>query len=165
MDLQRTRASRDDDEDDFASFSCWDGNPHTPWIEEAENYVRGWVLRSAKHVLAFRDKEGHLVATSAFDERVISVPLVAPVDHGGWHLQVVAVELGHQRLGLSRQIFTQTLEAMHELDPARSLVTASAHRDHHASLKACAQAGITPFFLKDAHYWVLLGEVPIPASS
>jgi RimJ/RimL family protein N-acetyltransferase len=165
MDLQRIRATREDDEDDFASFSCWDGSTTTPWIEEAENHVRGWLLSNAKYALAFRDEEGHLVATSAFDERVISVPLVAPVDHPGWHLQVVAIDLEHQRRGLSRQILAQTLEAMHEFDPTRVLVTANVHREHRASLKVCARAGLTRFIPKDDQYWTLLGEVPISASA
>jgi RimJ/RimL family protein N-acetyltransferase len=162
MDLQRTFASREADADDFAAFSCWDGNPNAPWIEEAENYVRGWVLSNARHVLAFRDGEGHLVAVTACDERVVSVPLVAPADHPGWHLQVLAIELSYQRQGLSRDVLARTLDAMREIDPARALVTAHVHKDHDASLRSCAQAGLTRFFLKDDDYWVLLGEVPIP---
>jgi RimJ/RimL family protein N-acetyltransferase len=165
MDLKRAHASREVDEDAFASFSCWDGNPGTPWIEEAENYVRGWVLSNAQHVLTFRDTGGRLLAVSAFDERVISVPLVAPADHPGWHLQVVAIDLEHQHRGLARDVLDQTLDAMHELDPERVLVTAHAHRDHRASLKVCANAGLVRFIPKDADYWILLGEVPKPAST
>lgn len=160
MRLTRSFATREYDEDAFAAFSSWAGRDGEPWIEEADNYVRVSVLRHAAHVLAFRDAARDLVAVSAFDERTIAVPLAAPVDHPGWHLQVVAIRVEDQRKGLSQLIFQETFAAMRELDPERVLVTAHAHKDHFASISACRQAGIEAFYMKDDDYWMLLGEVP-----
>jgi hypothetical protein len=153
-------ASLNDDEDEFAAFTCWDSSPGAPWVEEVENYVRAWVLRDAPHVLALRNERGDLVAVAAFDERTISVPRVAPVDHPGWHLLVVAIRLEDQRRRLSREVFSAVFEAMREVDRERSLYTAYAHREHRASLRACKCVGLLPFWPKDNHYWILLGEVP-----
>jgi RimJ/RimL family protein N-acetyltransferase len=164
MELERSFASRDRDQNDLASFACWDGNPESPWVEEAENYIRGWALSNAQHVLTFRDEQGLLVAVTAFDERIISVPRVAPIEHNGWHFQVAAVSLEHQGRGLSNQILTATLAAMHELDEQRVLVTAHAHREHHLSLKACERVGLSKYLPLDDHYWILLGEIPSPRS-
>lgn len=148
------------DDAEFAAFCCWDGDDATPWAEEAENYVRGWALQHAEHVLAFRDNGGSLVAVSAFDRRVIAVPLVAPQDHPGWHLQVVAVDIDHQGRGVFGDVMSATYDAMRSLDPDRVLVTAHVHRDNEHSLKACRRHGLLPFVGLDEHYLVLLGEVP-----
>jgi RimJ/RimL family protein N-acetyltransferase len=152
--------ARLEDEAEFASFSCWDGVAGTPWVEEVENYVRGWVLRDARHVVAVRSEDDELVAVAAFDERSIAVPLVAPVDHPGWHLLVVAIRLDHQGQGLSREVFDAVFEAMRRVDPERVLYTAYVHRENRASMRACARVGLLPFHPKDEHYHTLLGEVP-----
>lgn len=162
MTLTWSFARRDEgeDEDDFASFCCWDGSPSAPWVEEVENYVRGWVLRDARHVLALRNEDGELVGVAAFEERTIGVPLAAPVDHPGWHLLVVAIRLEDQRCGLSGDVFAAVFEAMRAVDANRVLYTAYVHRDNQASLRACGGVGLLPFQPKDDHYWILLGEVP-----
>jgi RimJ/RimL family protein N-acetyltransferase len=148
------------DANDFAHFQCWNGDPGLPWVEEAENYVRAWVLRRSENVLAFRDEGGALVAVSAFDPRVILVPIVNPVEHPGWHLQVVAIRLDQQGHGLSREIFTGTFAAMKSVDPNRVLYTANVHKDNRPSLRAGAAVGLLQFRRKDAFYLELLGEVP-----
>jgi RimJ/RimL family protein N-acetyltransferase len=153
-------ATRDRDEDSFARFHCWDGNSDAPWVEEVENYVRAWLLREAEHALAFRDDGGDFIAVAGFDPRTIFVPIVEPVAHPGWHLQVVAVRLESQRQGLSQEVFSGTFAAMREVDPGRVLYTATAHRENTASLRAAALAGLLPFRRKDEHYVELLGEVP-----
>jgi RimJ/RimL family protein N-acetyltransferase len=152
-------ASRDGDGDEFAAFSCWDGSSDTPWVEEVENYVRHWVFRDAQHVLALRNENGDLVAVAAFAQRTIAVPLLAPVDHPGWHLIVVAIRLEDQRHGLSAEVFSAVFEAMRTVDPDRVLYTATAHRENVGSMRACERIDLLPFVLKDDHYWVLLGEV------
>lgn len=152
--------ARREDEDEFAGFSCWDGAAGTPWVEEVENYVRGWVLRDARYVVALSNEDGELVAVAAFDERSIGVPLVAPVDHPGWHLLVVAVRLDQQNRGLSKEVFDCVFEAMRSVDPERVLYTAYVHRENRASMRACARVGLLPFHPKDEHYNTLLGEVP-----
>jgi hypothetical protein len=155
-------ARPEDDGDDFARFACWDGAPSTAWVAEVENYIRVWALRHAKYVVAFRNELGELVAVAAFDDRVIGVPLVNPVDHAGWHLLVIAIRLEDQRSGLSREVFDGVFAAMREVDPDRILYTAYVHRANRASFEACKRVDLLPLHLKDEHYWVLLGEVPEP---
>ncbi len=151
-----------DDDDEFGTFSCWDGDPSAPWVAEVENYVRAWALRDAQYVLTFRDDEGTLVAVAAFDKRVISVPIVEPIDHPGWHLLVVAIRLQDQRKGLSRDVFGGIFEAMRAVDSDRVLYTAYVHIANRSSVEACARVELLPFVQKDEHYWILLGEVPGP---
>jgi RimJ/RimL family protein N-acetyltransferase len=159
--LRRSFATRVQDADEFARFACCpSGGP--PWIREAEDYVRVSVLSHATWVLAFRDDDDALVAVSAFDPRVISIPLNEPVDHLGWHLQVVAVRLDRQRERLSQEVFARTFAAMREIAPERLLVTAHVHREHRASRTAAERAGLELLVPKDDHYWLLLGEV-VPA--
>ncbi|MGI8413461.1 MAG: hypothetical protein ACR2QA_13465 [Solirubrobacteraceae bacterium] len=158
LDLTRSIATLADDAD-FAAFCCC-GDNDPAWIEEVEDYVRGSVLRRVEHTLAFRDGQGDLIAVSAFAERVIRVPIVDPVAHEGWHLQVVAISLEHQRQRLSKQIFEQTFAAMREIDASRVYVTANVHREHRSSRKACSEVGIDLWTPLDDHYVVLLGEVP-----
>lgn len=148
----------DDDAEEFEQFSCSKENDE-PWIQEVENYVRFWVLRRAQYVLCHRDGSGVLVAVSAFDEIAIGIPLVSPLDHPGWHLQVVAVTDGFQNQGFSQEVFQATFEAMGGIDLDRVFVTANVHREHDHSQRACGNAGLTPWIPLDENYWVLLGEV------
>jgi hypothetical protein len=157
---ERLIATHAADADDFANFQCWNGDRATPWIEEVENYVRVSVLRAAVWSVAFRDEKGKLAAVAAFDPVPIEVPLCNPVVNPGWKLQVVAIRLEYQAQGHSQMVFRETFEAMREANPDRILVTASIHRKHTASLKACERVGIAPFLPKDEHYWIALGEVP-----
>lgn len=150
------------DADELAQFACTPPDAPEPWVAEAEAYVRGWALRHAEHVVSHRDEAGTLVAVSAFDETVVGIPLRSPLDHPGWHLQVVAINREHQNQRLSPDVFAGTFEAMRDLDPNRVFVTANVHRNHVVSQRACAGAGLLPWFLRDQDYWVLLGEVPIP---
>lgn len=159
MDFERSIATYALDVDDLASFSCCGEDP-SPWELEAENYIRAFALRHAAFVLAFRDKSGRLAAVSAFDPREIHVPLNAPTPEPGWHIQVLALSKGLHNAGHSREIFTQTFDAMRTIAPERVLVTAHAHKEHAISLTACGRVGLTPLVPLDAHYWVLLGEVP-----
>jgi RimJ/RimL family protein N-acetyltransferase len=160
--LHRCFADANQDRDEFAAFSCWDGDPGAVWAEEAENYVRGWVLGQALHTLAFREEDGALLAVSAFDPRVIAVPLLEPIEQPAWHLQCVAVRLEDQGRGLSEAIFRQTLSAMREMDPDRILVTANVHKRNLASLRACEKAGFSVFRSHGHSYVELLGEVTSP---
>jgi RimJ/RimL family protein N-acetyltransferase len=160
MGLTWSFASRNNDEEDFAAFSCWDGSPDDPWAQEVEDYIQWWVLRRARYAIALRNEHDELVAVAAFDERVIAVPLVAPVDHSGWHLLVMAIRLEDQRRGLSSEVFSAVFEAMRAIDPDRVLYTAYAHRDNRASLRAGERVGLLRLRPKDEHYWILLGEVP-----
>lgn len=150
----------DADGDEFARFTCAEVESADPWVLEVEAYVRSWVLRHAHHVLAHRDEEGTLVAVSAFDGTVVGIPLLSPLDHPGWHLQVVAISHNHQNQRLSAEVFSGTFEAMRGLDLDRVFVTANVHGLHVVSLRACAQVGLTPWIQLDADYWILLGEVP-----
>jgi RimJ/RimL family protein N-acetyltransferase len=111
-------------------------------------------------VLAFRDDEQRLVAVSAFDPRRIDIPLNAPVEHHGWHLQVVALDREQQGHGLAQVVFAETFAAMREVDPARILVTGNIHKDNSPSFAAAGRAGLTRLVPLDEHYWVVLGEVP-----
>lgn len=159
MALVWTFAGRDDD-GEFASFRCWDGDRQKPWVEEVENYVRAGLLRQpGMYVLAFRE-EGELVGVSAFYRRTIGLPALDPVDHDAWHLEVVAVRLDRQGESLSRVILEQTLAMMREEDPQRVLVVAVCHRENGAALAACERVGLLPFVQQDEHYWVLVGELP-----
>lgn len=150
----------DPDADEFAQFRCAEIEAADPWVMEAEAYVRSWVLRHARHVLAHRDEVGALVAVSAFDETVVGIPLLSPRDHPGWHLQVVAISHDHQGQRLSADVFSGTFEAMRGLDPDRVFVTANVHNRHLVSQRACAKVGLTPWLQRDEEYWILLGEVP-----
>ncbi len=160
MSLHWSFASREHDESDFARFQCWDGDERLPWVEEAENYVRASVLRHSQYVLAFRDQNDDLLAVSAFDPRVVLVPIVNPIEHPAWHLQVMAIRLDQQRRGLSAGVFKGTFAAMRSVDPHRVLYTANVHKDNRPSLKAGVAVGLWPFQKKDDHYLELLGEVP-----
>jgi RimJ/RimL family protein N-acetyltransferase len=157
--LHRSFATRVLDTSEFAHFSCCP-NPGEPWVREAEDYVRGFVLGHATWVLAFRDEQNELVAVSAFDPRIIEVPLAQPVAHEGWHLQVVAIALQHQAQGLSRMVFEQTFEAMRDIAGHRVLVTANVHRAHTASRRAAARVGLLTLLPLDDDYLILLGQVP-----
>lgn len=159
MALKRARATAADD-GEFAAFSCWDGDDSTPWIEEAENYVRGFVLREVEYTFAFRDDDDQLVAVSAFDRRSIVVPPADPVEHPAWQLQIVAITLGLQRQQLCREVFEMTFDAMRAADPKRVLVAAHVHNEHRASRRACEAVGLEYWFPKDDTYTILLGEVP-----
>jgi hypothetical protein len=134
-------------------------------VVEAEDYVRAWVLRRAQYVISHRDDAGALVAISAFDETVIGIPLLSPLDHPGWHLQVVAIAHDHQNQRLSLNVFRNTFQAMRDRDPDRVFVTANVHRNHVVSQHVCARAGLLSWIPLDQHYWVLLGEVPISPPS
>lgn len=146
-------------EGELDSFCCWDGAPNTPWAEEAENFVRAWMLGTVEHILLFRDQDA-LIAVSAFDRRKIEVPLVAPRANPGWHLQVVAVTLDRQGHGLFDDVILGTFAEMRQLDPERVLITGSVHRENQRSFQACARHGIDYFLPRDDHYVVVLGEVP-----
>jgi hypothetical protein len=148
------------DRDELAQFVCWDGNPYEPWVEEAQNFVRAWMLSRTQHCLMTRGEARRLIAVAAFDPRVIGLPLVRPIDHNAWHIQVLAVSLPFQAHGLAASIFDQVFAAMRQLDPDRVLVTANVHRDNHHSLSACSKVGITPLVPVEEAYWLLLGEVP-----
>lgn len=149
----------DSDADEFSGFVCSDENSEA-WVLEAENYVRNWVLRRAERVLAHRDETGHLIAVSAFDSVVIGLPLLSPIDHPGWHLQVIAISTAHQNSRVSGEVYSGTFDAMRQLDSDRVFLTANVHRSHAASLRAAAKVGLEPWYPMDDHYWVLLGEVP-----
>lgn len=140
-------------------FACCGCGNEAPWTEEAENYVRGSVLRRSEHCLAFRDA-GELVAVSAFDPSTLGWPLNQPVDHPVWHLNVVAIALAHQSQGLSAEVFESTFEAMRQIDASRDVVTAFVHESHVASLNACARVGLEPLKPIDDDYWLLLGPLP-----
>jgi RimJ/RimL family protein N-acetyltransferase len=127
---------------------------------EAEDFVRGSVLRRVKYTLAFRDEQDALIAVSAFDERQIRVPVIDPVAHQGWHLQVVAIALPYQRLGISQMVFEETFAAMREIDESRIHVTANVHNEHRSSIKACAHVGLEYWIPKNEHFTILIGEVP-----
>jgi RimJ/RimL family protein N-acetyltransferase len=157
--LRRSFATRVLDADEFAGFRCCP-NPGEPWVQEAENYVRAFVLGHATWVLAFRDEQEELVAVSAFDPRIVEVPLAQPVAHEGWHLQVVAIAVEHQRQGVSRAVFDETFATMRDIAGHRVLVTANVHRDHVASRTAAERVGLLPLVPIDEHYWMLLGKVP-----
>ncbi len=159
MAWERSFASAVLDVDDFAAFQCWNGDRATPWIAVVEDYVRVSVLRAAVHILAFRDGNGELVAVSAFDPTDVEIPLIEPVAHPGWTLQVLAIRLQHQRNGHSREVYRQTFEAMCELNPARSLVTARIHRQHTGSMTAARRAGLD-LFLTGTEFHTMLGELP-----
>jgi hypothetical protein len=148
------------DTGEFSQFTCCTDASAPPWVREAEIYVRDWALRRAQHVLAHRNGAGALVAVSAFDRTTIGIPLLSPLDHPGWHLQVVAILDDHQNQRLSREVFDNTFVAMTQLDVDRVFVTANVHRDHAVSLRACANVGLEPWIPLDDHYWILLGEVP-----
>jgi len=150
----------DDDADEFAQFVCSQGAAAPPWEREAEAYVRAWVFRHAQYVLAHRNEDGALIGVSAFDETVIGVPLLSPLDHPGWHLQVVAISLDHQNQGHSHEVFDGTFEAMRQRDADRVFLTANVHRQHGVSQHACEKAGLTPWIPLDDEYWILLGELP-----
>lgn len=158
MAWNRSPASPVLDIDDFAAFQCWDGDSATPWIAMVENYVRARVLHAALHTLAFRDGD-ELVAVSAFDPIDIEIPLVEPIAQPGWKLQVVAIRLQRQRNGHSREVYKQTFEAMRELNPARSLVTAQIHRLHTGSMTAANRAGLD-LFLTGTEFHTMVGELP-----
>lgn len=160
MTLVWTRADASRDAADFESFNCWNGNAGVPWVEEVENYVRWWVLDDAQYVVAGRDDGGRLAAVAAFDERVIAVPLVAPIDHPGWHLQVVAIRLDLQASRLFDEVIETTFRIMRSIDPERILVTARVHGANRESLRACARHDLDPFVGLNDDYVDLLGEVP-----
>ena len=159
MDVQRSFAGPDD-RDDLAQFDCWDGNPEEPWADEAQNYVRAWVLSKSAHTIVFKDADGQIVGVSAFSPRLIGLPLVQPVEHPAWHVDVVAVVRRLQGNGFAQQIFAGTFEAMQQCGPDRILATANVHRNNARSLSACAKAGLHALMPLDDHYWILLGEVP-----
>lgn len=148
------------DSQEFAEFECSHGESAPAWVREAELYVRHWVIREAQYVLAHRDEAGDLVAVSAFDRTTIGLPLLAPTDRPGWHLQVVAIALRERGRGTSAEVFANTFSAMRQVDASRVFVTANVHREHAASQRACSNAGLTPWIPKDDEYWILLGEVP-----
>jgi hypothetical protein len=147
------------DREEFAEFECCKDDKPDPWVQEAETYVRGWVLDRAEYVLAHRNESGKLVAVSAFDKAVIGLPLMSPTDHPGWHLQVVAISKDDQGQRLSRDVFDATFQAMRRQNAERVFVTANVHQNHGLSLRACASVGLTPWIPLDDEYWVLLGEV------
>jgi len=148
------------DDDEFALFRCQpSGAASPPWTEEAENYIRARLLRrQGSRVLAFRE-DGHLIAVSSFYPSEVGIPVVSPVVHPAWHLEVLAVTHSRQRTGFGLQVLDQTLVAMRETDPTRVLVVARAHVNNRASLALCARRDITPF-VREGDYWKLLGEVP-----
>jgi RimJ/RimL family protein N-acetyltransferase len=148
----------DDDAEEFEQFYCTGANAQ-PWEQETENYVRFWVLRRARYVLCHRDESSALIAVSAFDENLIAMPVISPLDHPGWHLQVVAITVGHQNQGLSQEVFKGTFDAMKHVDPDRVFVTANVHQDHAFSRRACEKVGLSPWIRLDDAYWILLGEV------
>jgi RimJ/RimL family protein N-acetyltransferase len=163
MALSWSYASSDHDREEYATFTCWDGADGTPWLEEVQTFIRHWVLTRVSYVLSFRDGTGGLVGVGAFEARNIYVPLVEPVQNAGWHLQVVGVRLDHQGKGLSRDVFRGIFEAMRQLDDERVIYTAHVHKDNAPSIAACARVGLDLLRPKDAHYWILLGEVPVAA--
>jgi RimJ/RimL family protein N-acetyltransferase len=163
MPLSWSYASPNHDRDEYASFTCWDGADGTPWLEEVQTFIRHWVLTRVPYVVSFRAGNGDLVGVGAFEERNIYVPLVEPVQHEGWHLQVVGIRLEDQGKGLSRSVFRGIFEAMRQLDDGRVIYTAHVHKDNVPSIAACARVGLDLLRPKDTHYWILLGEVPIAA--
>ena len=159
MGWERSFATYAADVDDFAAFECWDGDPATPWIAEVEDYVRVSALRHALFNVAFWDEQGKLVAASAFDPQPVRMPLCSPSESPGWKLQALAISLEHQAQGRSTEVFAETFAAMREADARRTLVTASLHREHTRSRKACERAGLT-ILLPGPEFHILLGEVP-----
>jgi len=156
--LTRSVGSLDDDAD-FGSFRCWDGDNAKPWVEEVENYVRGALLRQPDmHILAFREA-GELAAVAAFYRRIIGLPILDPVDQQAWHLEVVAIRLDRQGQGLSSAVLQQTLEAMRVMDSDCILITGLVHCDNDGAFTACSRVGIKKLVQRDEHYWLVLGEL------
>jgi hypothetical protein len=153
---QASFATPEVDVDEFAAFRCWDGDKNKPWIEQVENYVRVRVLKAALHTLAFRDGRGELVAVSAFDPTPIEIPVIKPVVHLGWQLQVVAICQRHQRNGRSREVYEQTFAAMRDTNSARTFVTAKIHREHRASLAAANRAGLELLMTGDPFHTMIV---------
>lgn len=157
--VTRARAGLDD-AIQFDAFACWDRDPTTVWALEIENYIRARLLWRFENItLAFRE-DGELVAVSSFYPSTIGLPLVEPIEQPSWHLDVLAIQLQRQRLGLAAEIFRQTFEEMQAEDPGRILVTGFVQRSNAASLIACGRAGLTPLIPRDDEYWIVLGEVP-----
>jgi hypothetical protein len=155
--MDRSFALRGRDDDEFGRFECWDGDPATPWIGEAQDHARVWSLTTADHALAFRDDNGVLIAITAFSRGEIEIPLLGGTEQPCWDLQVLAIALDHQRQGLSEEVFLGTFAAMLELDRSRMYVRGRVHKDHHASRRACACVEMHGAY-EDPPYWVVVGD-------
>jgi ribosomal protein S18 acetylase RimI-like enzyme len=156
--LRRFSAGPDDDAQ-FAAFTCWDGDLAKPWAHEAQNYIRAAVLRQPDtHVLKWCDGT-NLVAVVSFGTRIIGLPLLDPVDHTVWHLDVMGVARDRQQQGHAPSALQETLHAMRAEDPARAIVTADVHRLNSPAIRTLRSVGITELIQKDADYWIFLGEL------
>jgi hypothetical protein len=157
--LIRARAGLDD-ATEFDAFACWDGDAAAVWAHEVENYIRGRLLWRFENITLALREEGELAAVSSFYASTIGLPLVEPVEQPSWHLDVLAVQLQRQRVGLAAEVFEQTFAEMRTEDQDRILVTGFVHRDNAASFAACERAGLMRLIPRDNDYWIVLGEVP-----
>ena len=158
MTISRFPAGRDDD-GQFAGFTCWDGDPAKPWALEAQNYIRGYVLRHSG-IRVFKWCEGDsLVAVVSFGTRTLGLPLVEPTDYKVWHLEVTGVSVTRQGEGLGALVLRETLDVLSAEDPDRVLVTANVHKANLHAIRTLATAGITPLVPMDDAYWTFLGEL------
>jgi ribosomal protein S18 acetylase RimI-like enzyme len=162
--LQRFYAGPDDDPE-FTTFTCWDGDPEKWWAQEAQNSIRNWILRpwlvGLPEATAFKwCDDGELVGVAAIGTRVLTYPQVAPRDHVVGHIDLLAVSLPHQREGVSRVVLGELIDLFREDGLVLAGVTADVHQDNTAALAAAAEFGITKYLPKDDDgYWILFGEL------
>ena len=158
MELQ-VESATEDDKGELAGFSCSTESPSEPWAQEAENFIRGWVVNHSEKVLLFRTMDAQIAAVTAFSSRQVEVPILEPQTHAGWHLDVVGVATELQGAGIGRLVIGSTFDEMRSVKPERVLVTATVHKENAAAMRCAASVGLTPLIAKDAHYWVLLAEL------
>lgn len=145
---------------ELAAFCCCSADAPR-WRREVEDYLRTAVLRKADFVVGLRNDEGELVGVSGFNPITIKgLPVNRPTDLPGWNLVVVGVAEDHQRNGHGKALLKETLEIMAQADTTRTLVVARAHRENHASLSLCANAGIEALPPLEGDYVRLIGGVP-----
>jgi GNAT superfamily N-acetyltransferase len=162
--LQRFNAGPDDDPE-FSTFTCWDGDPEKWWAQEAQNAIRNWILRpwlvGLQKATVFKwCDDGELIAVAAIGTRILTYPALEPRDHDVGHIDVLAVSLARQRSGVSRVVFAELIDLFREDERVLAGVTADVHEDNIAALAVAAEHGITKYRPKDDDgYWILFGAL------
>jgi hypothetical protein len=152
------------------SFRCSTDEDDELWIQEVEEYIRAFALRTAHHVLLFETDEGDLAGVSAFARQDVSPAGRRRVP--AWRLEVIALSPAWQgksvdadiagcapTMKASEYLLRSTFRRMLELDPRRVIVVARVHDDNRASMVAAGRVGLDRTERESPEYWGMLGEV------
>jgi hypothetical protein len=139
-------------------------------VEEVEEYIRRFALKTAHYTLLFETEDGEPAGVSAFSR--VDIRIGRRRRAPGWHLEVIAltpawrgkdvdadIDGCSSRMRASEYLLRATFRRMLEIDPRRAIVVARVHDDNRISMAVCARVGLDRTERETDEYWGMIGEV------